>query len=61
MQFFFNPKFALDLGLQFSAGEFDRFEIGEYSGPVKDLIDVKNSTSARFNVGLKYYPHFGGK
>lgn len=61
VQFFFNPKFALDLGLQFTAGEFDRFEIGDYSGPVKDLVDVKNSTSARFNVGLKFYPHFGGK
>ncbi|MEO7995912.1 MAG: outer membrane beta-barrel protein [Gemmatimonadaceae bacterium] len=61
VQFFFNPKFALDLGVQFTAGEFDRYDVDDHSGPLKDFTEVKNSTSARLSVGLKFYPHFSSK
>jgi len=53
VQYFFSERLALDAGLLFSSGKFNTIKVGSIS---VDVDDVDNSTSARFNVGLKFYP-----
>jgi opacity protein-like surface antigen len=62
LQYFFTPKWALDVGAQFTAGKFTEVEAGGVKLDLDELgIDVKNTNSARVNVGMKFYPHFGKK
>jgi hypothetical protein len=63
LMYFFNPKWALDVGVQVTAGKFNEVEIGPVKIDLDDLpgVDLKNTNSARFNVGMKFFPHFGKK
>lgn len=62
LQYFFTPKWALDVGLQLSTGKFTEIEAGGIKLDLDELgIDVKNTNSARVNIGMKFYPHFGGR
>lgn len=62
LMYFFNPKWALDVGLQFTAGKFNNVEVGGVKLDLDELgVDVDNTNSARFNVGVKFFPHFGRK
>lgn len=60
--YFFNPKWALDFGLQFSTGKFSEVEVGGIKLDLDELgADLENTNSARVNVGVKFFPHFGKK
>lgn len=61
VQFFFNPKLALDVNLQLSAGKFTEAEAAGVKVDLDKFAEVENTNSARINIGLKFYPHFGGK
>lgn len=58
-QYFFNPKLALDANVQFTAGKFKDAEALGVKVDLEKFGDVENSNSARVNVGLRFYPHFG--
>jgi opacity protein-like surface antigen len=53
VQFHFTPKVALDLGLLVSGGKFSTLKIDDTS---LDIDDASNSTSARLNIGIKFFP-----
>ena len=60
LQYFFNPKWALDVGLQLSTGDFTNVEFKGVKVDLNELgVDIKTTNSARLNVGMKFYPHFG--
>jgi len=62
LMYFFNPKWALDVGLQFSTGKFTEIEVGGVKLDLDELgVDLENTNSARFNIGMKFFPHFGKK
>lgn len=62
VMYFFNPKWALDLGLQVSTGKFTEIEAGGIKLDLDELgVDVENTNSARINIGVKFFPHFGKK
>ena len=62
LMYFFNPKIALDLGLQVSTGKFTEIEAGGVKLDLDELgVDLKNTNSARVNIGVKFFPHFGRK
>ena len=61
MQYFFNPKLALDANVQFTGGKFSEAEAAGVKVDLDKFADVQNSNSARVNLGLRFYPHFGGK
>lgn len=62
LMYFFNPKWALDVGLQFSTGKFTDVEVGGVKLDLDELgVDLENTNSARFNIGVKFFPHFGKK
>jgi hypothetical protein len=62
LMYFFNPKFALDIGLQVTTGKFDEIEVGGVKLDLDELgVDVEKTNSARINVGVKFFPHFGRK
>lgn len=61
IQYFFNPKLALDANLQFTAGKFTEAEALGVKIDLDKFSEVENSNSARINVGIRFYPHFGSK
>lgn len=61
LQYFFTPKLALDANLQFTAGKFSEAEAAGVKVDLDKFAEVKNSNSARVNIGLRFYPHFGSK
>lgn len=61
VQYFFNQKFAFDASLLFSAGKFNKLKGAGITIDLDDFGDVDNTNSVRLNLGVKYYPHFGGK
>ena len=52
LMYFFNSKWALDLGLQLTSGKFRRVDDG---GEKRN--DLGNANSARINVGMKFFRH----
>lgn len=61
LQYFFNPKLALDANVQFTAGKFSEAEALGVKIDLDKYSEVENSNSARINVGIRFYPHFGSK
>lgn len=62
LMYFFNPKWALDLGLQVTSGKFNTVEVGGIKVDLEEQgIDVERTNSGRINVGVKFFPHFGNK
>lgn len=51
--FYFNQTLAADLQLLWSGGEFDRLEVG---GVTVDLPNGIEAQSARFNLGVSWWP-----
>lgn len=61
-QYFFTPRWALDVGAQFSPGKLGKAKVDGVKYDLKKLgQDPDNVNSVRVNVGLKFYPHFGQK
>ncbi len=62
LMYFFTPKWALDVGVQFSTGKFTEVKVGAIKIDLDELgADVDNTNSARINLGVKFFPHFGRK
>ncbi|MGV3710924.1 MAG: outer membrane protein [Gemmatimonas sp.] len=61
VQYFFNPKLALDAGVQFTAGKFSEAEALGVKIDLDKYAEVKNSNSARVSVGLRFYPKWGSQ
>jgi hypothetical protein len=56
LNYFFNPKLALDVNLRFTAGEFNTLKIGDESVSDEDGVEL---TTGRFNVGISWFPGGG--
>ena len=61
-QYFFTSSLALDVGLQYSIGDFTDIEVAGVKYKADDLgVNLDKTNSARINAGMKFYPHFGKK
>ncbi|MEP6765777.1 MAG: outer membrane beta-barrel protein [Gemmatimonadaceae bacterium] len=56
VQYFVNPNVALDLGVLFETGKFDKYKLG---GAKSTLSDAGSSSTTRISFGVRYYPHLG--
>ena len=56
LQYYFAPKWALGAGLKWTTGEFNTVQVDNVSVSGFDI----DATSARFNVGVTWYP-MGGR
>ena len=54
IQYFVNPNVAIDLGLMYETGKFDKKKVNNIK---TTLSDAGNSSSTRISVGVRYYPH----
>lgn len=52
LNYYFQPKLAVDVGLSFSGGRFDKLEIDGDEVPYEEV----DATGTRFRVGLTWYP-----
>lgn len=50
---FFNPKWALDVGLKATVGEFDTIKVDNIT--VTDIFEI-DATSARLKIGITWFP-----
>ncbi|HEX7121411.1 MAG TPA: outer membrane beta-barrel protein [Gemmatimonadaceae bacterium] len=51
--YFFNPKWALNVGLNIATGEFNTVRFDNVS--ISDVVEV-DGTTARLNVGITWFP-----
>lgn len=56
VNYFFNPKLALDVNFRYTKGEFDTIEINGNSATDDDGIDV---STGRLNIGVSWFPGGG--
>ncbi|MEP6781157.1 MAG: outer membrane beta-barrel protein [Gemmatimonadaceae bacterium] len=56
VQYFVNPNVALDLGLLFETGKFDKYKLGSAKST---LSNAGSSSTTRISFGVRYYPHIG--
>lgn len=56
LNYFFNPKLALDVNFRYTTGEFNTLKIGEESVTNEDGVGVN---TGRFNVGVSWFPRGG--
>lgn len=52
VQIFFSPRFALDLGLNYSVGTFSDWEANGVAFPFRDV----DATSTNVRVGVRFWP-----